>query len=61
MYWGMSVSELFAIIMFALVFNLMWYFILKYQKEKEKNKKLTDSESPNGVTEKPPSTASKGY
>ena len=57
----MSASELFAIIMFALVFNLMWYFILKYQKEKDKNKKLADQESPNGVEEKPPSTARKGY
>ena len=57
----MSASELFAIIMFALVFNLMWYFILKYQKEKDKNKKLADHESLNGVAEKPPSTARKGY
>ena len=61
MYWGMSMAELFGIIMFALVFNLMWYFIFKYQKEKDKNKKLADHESSNGVTKKPSSTASKGY
>jgi len=61
MYCGMSMGELFGVIMFALAFNLMWYFILKYQKEKDKNKKLIDYESSNGIAKKPPSTASKGY
>ena len=39
----MTSSELVAIVMFTLVFNIMWYFILKYQKEKDKNTKQGDS------------------
>lgn len=38
MYWGMSVYEFFAVIMFALAFNAACYFALKYAKEKRKNK-----------------------
>ena len=39
MNWELSTSELFAIIMFTLAFNLAWYFALKYLKEKAKNNK----------------------
>jgi len=35
----MSYFDIFEIIMFTLVFNAMWYFAIKYIREKEKNKK----------------------
>ena len=61
MNWEVSTSELFAVIMFTLAFNLMWYFGLKYSDEKAKNKKRGNQSGLYGVVKKPSSTACNGY
>ena len=34
---GLRSFDIFVIIIFTIVFNLMWYFAIKYLREKDKN------------------------